>query len=633
MPPMRSPLHIHAPRSRHAETYEALRQDLLTLRADLVGHADTAHERLDRVHPEVRDSACNLLHYLGLRRRDLRPLQARLEVLGLSSLGRAEAHVVASVDAVLDVLHRLMGHTWRPDVPPVVDFGQGQRLLARHADRLLGPTPAGRGVRIMVTMPGEAATDPRVIHDLLRQGMDVMRINCAHDTPEDWARMIGHLREAEAAQGRACRVVMDVPGPKLRTGPLVTGPRVVKVKPRRDAFGCVVEPARVWLTDDAEAYPAPEPAAASLPVPGAWLAALQPGERLRCRDARASKRTFRVMEVASGGCWATSTKTAYLVPGTRLRRLDAGPEVARDALVGTLPPREMAIHLDRGDRLLLTRDREPGRPAVRDADGRVAEPACIGCTLPGVLDDVRVGEAIWFDDGQVGGIVEAVHAAHLIVRVDHVRVGGRKLRAGKGINLPDSRLRLPALTDEDRAALPFIAEHADAVALSFASTAADVEQLHDALAQLTDTPPAVILKIETRQGFENLPALLLAAMRAPGCGVMIARGDLAVECGFERLAEVQEEILWICEAAHVPVIWATQVLEHLAKDGLPSRAEITDAAMGHRAECVMLNKGPHIPEAVEALDDILRRMQAHQVKKRALLRELHLAHTLLVSSS
>jgi pyruvate kinase len=106
---------------------------------------------------------------------------------------------------------------------------------------------------------------------------------------------------------------------------------------------------------------------------------------------------------------------------------------------------------------------------------------------------------------------------------------------------------------------------------------------------------------------------------------MIARGDLAVECGYERLAEVQEEILWICEAAHLPVVWATQVLENLARTGRPSRAEVTDAAMGVRAECVMLNKGPHVVEAVRALDDILKRMQAHQSKKRTLLRPLHVA--------
>jgi pyruvate kinase len=84
----------------------------------------------------------------------------------------------------------------------------------------------------------------------------------------------------------------------------------------------------------------------------------------------------------------------------------------------------------------------------------------------------------------------------------------------------------------------------------------------------------------------------------------------------------------ICEAAHVPVIWATQVLETLAKEGMPSRAEVTDAAMGHRAECIMLNKGPHVMSAVRVLDDILHRMQSHQAKKRSMLRELRLAHSL-----
>jgi pyruvate kinase len=173
-----------------------------------------------------------------------------------------------------------------------------------------------------------------------------------------------------------------------------------------------------------------------------------------------------------------------------------------------------------------------------------------------------------------------------------------------------------------------VARHADIVELSFANTARDVALLQEHLARLGSRQPAIVLKIETRRGFENLPDMLLTAMRAPCCGVMIARGDLAVECGFERLAEVQEEILWICEAAHVPVIWATQVLETLAKEGMPSRAEITDAAMGDRAECVMLNKGPYMVTAVRVLDGILRRMQAHQAKKRSMLRELHLAHAL-----
>ena len=141
-------------------------------------------------------------------------------------------------------------------------------------------------------------------------------------------------------------------------------------------------------------------------------------------------------------------------------------------------------------------------------------------------------------------------------------------------------------------------------------------ELQSRLAELgADEKPGILLKIETREGFDQLPALLLAAMRSRAVGVMIARGDLAVECGYQRLAEVQEEIVWICEAAHTPVISATRVLESLAKNGIPSRSEITDAAMGERAECVMLNKGPYIVTAVRILDDILRRMQAHHAKE------------------
>jgi pyruvate kinase len=161
------------------------------------------------------------------------------------------------------------------------------------------------------------------------------------------------------------------------------------------------------------------------------------------------------------------------------------------------------------------------------------------------------------------------------------------------------------------------------VGLSFVQRPADVEQAQAELARHDGQDLGIVLKIETRAAFENLPDLLLTAMRSPRVGVMIARGDLAVELGYERMAEVQEEILWLAEAAHVPLIWATQVLESMAKRGLPSRAEITDAAMGERAECVMLNKGPHILEAVDALDDILLRMEAHQNKKRSMLRRLH----------
>ncbi len=321
-----------------------------------------------------------------------------------------------------------------------------------------------------------------------------------------------------------------------------------------------------------------------------------------------------------------ATQTAYVVPGTVLRHEREGDD--RDGLVGDIPPIENALVLKQGDQLILTRDLEPGHPATRDSAGQVLTPARIGCAIPEVFDSIRSGESIWFDDGKIGGVVETVEPDRILVGITRMRLCGEKLRADKGINLPESNFRLPALTAEDLEDLIFVAQHADVVELSFANSGEDVESLQSNLARLGGRSPAIVLKIETRRGFEKLPEMLLTAMRSPCCGVMIARGDLAVECGFERMAEVQEEILWICEAAHVPVIWATQVLETLAKDGMPSRAEITDAAMADRAECVMLNKGPHVLSAVGVLDDILRRMQAHQAKKRATLRELRLAHTL-----
>jgi pyruvate kinase len=239
-----------------------------------------------------------------------------------------------------------------------------------------------------------------------------------------------------------------------------------------------------------------------------------------------------------------------------------------------------------------------------------------------VFDSVRPGEGIWFDDGKIGGIIRTVGEAQIRVEITQAKPGGARLLPEKGINLPDTRMRLPALTEKDVADLRFVAANADLVGLSFVRNVSDVESLRARLAEFGGESLGVVLKIETRRAFEMLPDLLLEAMRTPSFGVMIARGDLAVECGYERLAEVQEEILWLCEAAHAPVIWATQVLESLARSGMPSRAEISDAAMGERAECVMLNKGPHVVDAIRVLDNILQRMQAHQSKKRSMLRRL-----------
>jgi pyruvate kinase len=374
-------------------------------------------------------------------------LQLRLAEHGLSSLGRAESCTLATVDAVIRALECLAGHPSKPEPgrrSAPVNFAAGQRLLAEHTHQLLGPAPAGRAARIMVTMPTEAGSDYALVHDLLEQGMNCMRINCAHDGPAVWERMIANLRRAEQALGRSCKVVMDLAGPKLRTGPLEPGPAVKKVRPQRDVRGAVTAPARIWLTSRRRPQPPPEPADAVFGVAPAWLEGVRDGLALRLTDARGARRKLLVSGRSTRGCWAESQKTCYFVPETLLWYKHHGKRM--HTRIEGVPQRENALALQSGDLLVLTRDARPGAPAVCDAQGRILQPAHIGCTLPNVVTAARPGQPIWFDDGAIGGVIEKIEPDHVLVRITRTEPGGAKLRADKGINLPECHLPLPALT-------------------------------------------------------------------------------------------------------------------------------------------------------------------------------------------
>jgi pyruvate kinase len=350
----------------------------------------------------------------------------------------------------------------------------------------------------------------------------------------------------------------------------------------------------------------------ALQVDETWLAARRVGDEISTVDARGPKRTFTVTEVSDGGVLAENRRhNTYLADGAKLTW-----EGSSTAVEGILPVARK-LFMVAGDHLVLTPELTPVEPP---SIGQVAR---IGCTMPEAIVALRPGDPVLFDDGTVTAAVETVTGGEATLRVTRTKPGGQHLGAQKGINVPDTVLAVNALTDDDDAQLPFIAQHADIVVVSFIRTADDVAHVIERMDAAGAGELGLVLKIETRQGFENLPAILLVAMRHPDLAVMVARGDLAVEIGFERLAEVPRQILALCEAAHVPAIWATQVLESLAQTGQPSRAEITDAAAGQRAECVMLNKGPHIAEAIRTLDGILARMGEVQRKGRTLMRHIH----------
>ena len=224
----------------------ALAADLVDLEDAMARMASHHAEDIARVHPEHRADALNLTHYLALRQSDERSLQRRLGQRGLSSLGRCEPHVLATVESVRSALDS----TTSVPVPTDLSFEGGRGALDRNTDALFGPRPPGRVPRIMVTLPSEAATDYRLVRHLVALGMDVARINGAHDGPDAWVNMACNVRKASAEVARPCRISMDLPGPKMRTGPLAEGPHVVRVRPQRDLRGVPIAPGLVRLVGE-----------------------------------------------------------------------------------------------------------------------------------------------------------------------------------------------------------------------------------------------------------------------------------------------------------------------------------------------------------------------------------------------
>ncbi len=482
-----------------------LQDDLATLRSEILRVETTVRAGMASFTdgwsatggPDDTSRLENLAAYMALRRMDLTTLQGALSRIGLSSLGRSEAHILSSLAALHATIDRLTGVSPASPWPLAQSYEEGPDRIGQAQTVLFGGHPGPGRTRVMVTLPTEAAEKPSLATALVAAGASCFRINCAHDGPEVWENMLAHVREAAANAGRHCPVVMDIGGPKIRT------------------------------------------------------------------------------ILASEG---------------------KGPRI------------------NRGDRFVMT----------ERLTGEKSDMPIVAISHEGLLRRLQLGMAVWIDDGKIGARVVGTGSESVTLEAVTVREKGVRLKAEKGVNFPAVPIEIDPVTDKDLVDLDFIARHGDMVGFSFVQRPQDVTRLSKELAaRRPDLPPMpVMLKIETALAVKNLPSLIAQCVATNPTSVMIARGDLAMEVGPERLSEVQEEILWLCEAAHIPVIWATQVLETMVKEGLPTRAEVTDAAMGQRAECVMLNKGPYIAEATRFLSGILRRMDRHQVKKSARLTPL-----------
>lgn len=465
---------------------ESLEQALLNCEAEF-------ENKIMQLHAEQQDNARNFIHYLKFRSEDIRDLQITLHQLGLSSLASSESHIVCQIQAVLQRLGKKYPDTnCDENVLEKQGLQTKSKLLFGEKDNLMP--------YLMVTFDQNFTHDLHYLQQLLDAGMNVARINCAHDDEQVWSSMIRNLRNAMKRSGKNCKIYMDLAGPKIRTEILGKGKKKGYVK--------------------------------------------------------------------------IEEKTEFYL-------------------------------------------------AEKSADFDTKE-IVIGCGIDGIISQLKPDEHILFDDGALEARVLEVNENMAKLVLLRNSKSSLKLKGEKGINFPHSDLVVEALTEFDRECLPFIAENADLIGYSFIKTPEDYAELQRILKDLPKQPK-IILKIETPDAVKNLPNLLLQGMKDDVFGVMIARGDLAVEVGFERMSEIQDEILWFCEAAHVPVIWATQVLETLHKTGIATRSEVTDAAHAVMAECVMINKGDYTLEVIHALRDILSRNVGHHNKKTYNMRPLRIA--------
>lgn len=440
---------------------------------------------IDKKMPNV--SLLNMKYYLNVRKHDFSHLQDDLTKVGLSSFGRSQAHMEASINVALEMLsHALKKELHLPKA--LLSYEESHAIMDKNSEIF---STSEDKTKIMITVPSNYADEKEWFKNLSQEGVHLFRINTAHDNPSAWKEMAGEIKNA-CSDEKELKIYVDLAGPKIRTS-------IIKSK----------------KSDKPKKY------------------------KLFCGD------------------------TVLIHP------------------VGQPPLKKAAKQYD----------------------------AVVGCTLEHLGGLVKVGDKVFVDDGKIEMVIDEILGDDIVCKVVSRNEKGISLKDEKGINFPNSDIAVRAICDHDKEVLPHICEYADIIGISFAQTSEDIHDLIDELDRLGKKGKiAIVAKIETQKGVENLPEILEALIEYGHSGIMIARGDLAIEIGFENLAYMQEEILDLCTAAHMPVILATQVLESKMKTNIPSRAEISDVVFAHKAECVMLNKGDYALETIKILTTILKQM-------------------------
>ena len=556
-------------------------------------------------------SYLNMQDFLTLKKNDLRSLQVELTMQGLSSLSRSHMHLLYTIEHEMELLGYMLGRKESVKHAALSPLDAHQRIEERGAFIKCN----NKKNAVMLTLPSNATEDTDFIKVLHEKSITAVRINTAHDSPEIWKKMAQMVQEINQQYREQCplKIYVDLAGPKIRTGEIKKGIKPFRIC-TKDMKTFTLVPAtenNTHLIDEEG-----EHRSAVIAVDDAFYKDLEHADMIEIDDHDRKTRIYKIDHWNLERCTVKCGKKVEISSQTeiKIQQDKRHYRVTTPTNFKTVPDE---IRVFEGDMIVLSGKAEWGH-LVENAPFKAIVSIKMDKQLFGYLKEQ---DRVYIDDGKIKLIVVEQREDELLCRVVRANVNGTVIKEEKGINFPDSSLDIPAITEEDRQNLQHIVGFSDIIGISFAQTQNDVQTLKELLDDHTHI--AIVTKIETNQGVHNLPHILSALSTWHNSAVMVARGDLAIEVGFENLAAVQGEIFDLCEAAHTPVIYATQILENLMKKNLPSRAEIIDASISQRADCVMLNKGPFAKRTIEVLEKIIASMQPNFYKSQPLLSPTH----------
>jgi pyruvate kinase len=540
----------------------------------------------------------NLEHYLELRKYNLTKLQDNLARLGLSSLGRSQPNIMDTLTQLISVISMAL-NKYIPQEASYLTFDEAYNIMNNRCN-IFGKFDK---TSIMLTLPSN--TDRELVYNIADAGVDIFRINTAHDTKDVWLEMAEYIRDYNISRGAKKKIYVDLAGPKIRTGRFRKLPEAFEIGEKNREVDVII-------TKDGDTLPETETQPATISVNKEFFKKCRDRDLdyIEIIDMNNKKRFLKVVQKNKNSIMCKLSKKVMISEET-IVKIYTNKKIYETNISNLYRvPEEIKVFKD--DIVFITSDDIEGGNYYQYNEDIIP---IIPCTNKDALKFVDINQRMFIDDGKIELMVidKIIDTSGngVIARVVLAREKGSIIREEKGINFPDSDIILPAITDDDRGHFDEIVDIVDIIGLSFAQTADDINILKNLIG---DRDMGIVAKIETKTALKNLPAILKALLTHKNSGIMIARGDLAIETGFENLAYIQEMLLDMCEAAHIPVIFATQVLENQMKTNVPSRAEITDAAFSGRADCVMLNKGSFAVDTIKKLEYILE--HTHQIFKK-----------------